>query len=256
MFWLLSNTYQIGILSLQAEEPLHTLEYAEKSYWLRFSPDSKTLLVTNHDKDNSLKLWDVETGKLLAHLKYRERDNYMGSGEFTSDGKLIIGSTREHLHVWDAVSYKHLRQIPLHQGATGRFALSPDGKIAAVVAPNLAAILYDTETGRIQGEIVGDGRVQTIQFSPDGKWLVVNAQDRVVIWDVATRKELKFLSHEQIKVEYIRFSPDGKSIFAVDERLQMIVWNPEDRTQRAAIKLAKAIRSIQDFAIAPDGKPL
>jgi len=96
-----------------------------------------------------------------------------------------------------------------------------------------------------------------LEFSPDGKWLIVSYKNRVVIWDVATRKELRFLWHEKNYPALVRFTSDGKSLRAAVGTPQVIIWNPEDRTQRTVIKLKKLIFGCPtDMALSPDGNTL
>ena len=63
-----------------------------------FSPDGKTL-VSGSD-DNTIKLWDVETGQEIRTLK--GHDNYVRSVNFSPDGKtLVSGSADRTIKLWN-----------------------------------------------------------------------------------------------------------------------------------------------------------
>jgi len=245
--------------SLHGQHPLHTLEKPKFSPGLAvFSPDSKHLAVVGDSREGDLLFWDLQTGKCVATLLPTGLKDRMGCIAFTPDGKHLLCCGDDKLHVWDLGTYKEDTAFAIRKGAYGRFALSPDGKLAAVALPSMTAVFYDVKTGKEVGELIGDGGVRTMEFSPDGKWLAVNYKNRVVIWDVATRKELKFLwNDERRTVQTLHFSPDGKSIFVDLLQSNLVVWDPHERKERPSIDLKKVVRTyFEHFAISPDGKLL
>jgi WD40 repeat protein len=68
-----------------------------------FSPDSKTL--ASGSADQTIKLWDVATGKVQATLK--EHTDMVGSVAFSPDGKtLASGSLDNTIKLWDVPAVK------------------------------------------------------------------------------------------------------------------------------------------------------
>ena len=79
-----------------------------------FSPDGKTL--ASGSMDDSIKLWDVASGKNTATLKGHDNDVY--SVAFSPDGKtLASGSIDQTIKLWDVASHEeHCHSRWRHRG--------------------------------------------------------------------------------------------------------------------------------------------
>src|SRR4051812_30915869 len=94
------------LLPLSAEEakPRDTLDgHTNVVYSVAFSPDGKTL--ASGSQDQTIKLWDVATGKEKATLK--GHTSWVGSVAFGPGGKLLAsaGATGE-VKLWDVAKGK------------------------------------------------------------------------------------------------------------------------------------------------------
>ncbi|KIJ53000.1 hypothetical protein M422DRAFT_155751, partial [Sphaerobolus stellatus SS14] len=99
------------------------------------------------------------------------------------------------------------------------------------------------------------GSVQSVAFSPDGKYIVSGSSDHTIrLWSVETGKAVRepYQGHTD-SVQSVAFSPDGK----------YIVSGSDDRTiQLWSVETGKAIGepyqghtdSVQSVAFSPDGK--
>ncbi len=103
-------------------------------------------------------------------------------------------------------------------------ALSPDGEWA-VAGQGERGLAWLPSGGTREGWVsrIGDGmewglgrEVTALEFSPDGRWLVVGATDGLVrLIDVSTRTvEAVWAGHDQ-PVLALRFSPDGRRLLSV-----------------------------------------
>jgi WD40 repeat protein len=73
------------------------------------------------------------------------------------------------------------------------------------------------------------GAIESIAWSPDGKWVASAAGLGFVnsarVWDAATGKLVSQCQH-QAGGRTVAFSPDGKSAVSVDQRGALLVWEP------------------------------
>src|SRR4051794_6032025 len=91
----------VATSSLSANQPTlrNTLkEHTEAVFPVAFSPDGKTL--ASGSLDDTIKLWDVQTGKEQATLK--GHTDWVGSVAYSPDGKtLASGSNDKTIKLWD-----------------------------------------------------------------------------------------------------------------------------------------------------------
>ncbi len=68
--------------------------------------------------------------------------------------------------------------------------------------------------------------VNTISFSPDGKYLVSGSSDKTVkIWNVELQKEVITLKGHILKVNSVSFSPEGNYFASASDDRSIKLWN-------------------------------
>jgi predicted NACHT family NTPase len=90
---------------------LITLRHASAVESVAFSPDGKTLATGG--RSNTVKLWDVASGKELATLK--GHTNHANSVAFSPDGKTLATGSDDHIvKLWDVASRQELAALKGH----------------------------------------------------------------------------------------------------------------------------------------------
>ncbi|MBV9122917.1 MAG: WD40 repeat domain-containing protein, partial [Planctomycetes bacterium] len=94
---------------------------------------------------------------------------------------------------------------------------SPDGKLLAISGYH-EVLLWKADGSQLEGRLVGESeRIQSVAFSPDGKWLAATGGSpyrfgEVQVWDVS-KKKLKFSVTVTFDTIYgVSWSPDGSKI--------------------------------------------
>src|SRR5262249_29263093 len=144
----------------------------------------------------------------------------------SADGKLLLMGGGNGLMLWklNERTQGQPRTLDVNNGVINYWnasaALSPDGKIAAVVPQNyggdMAVRFFDTATGKQIREIDNDQPIFGLAFSPDGRLLAVGTQQRVELWKADDGEEVRlFSSGQNANYRSLTFSPDGKMIAAL-----------------------------------------
>src|SRR5580765_6256804 len=135
----------LPLCNCTAQEPKLMLPIGHTNivYSAVFSADGKKIVTASQDK--TAKVWDAETGELLADLE----GHTLGviSAVFSPDGKKIAtcggeGATK----VWNAVTGIHLADMKGFAVDGHYVSFSPDGKKIATTVNSIAQVC-DAETG-------------------------------------------------------------------------------------------------------------
>jgi RNA polymerase sigma factor (sigma-70 family) len=198
--------------------PTAKLENEKQLNWVEFSPDGKMLAACN--SDSTVLLWNVASGKEGA--RYKHNDRRVQNIAFSPDGKLLAAIGDQHIVIWDIHDGKDLHTITGRSSYFSRLAFSPDGKLLLESSVN-AIRLCDVTTGKRLADLKF-GRANpseyvlnsTFAFAPDGKTLAIDLGDRIVLWDLPTRKEVKRLERCSSGIwrgtDWLAFSRDGKQL--------------------------------------------
>jgi len=164
-----------------------------------------------------LTLWDVATRKKLATLDGHTA--VVESVAFSPDGKtLATGSYDSTAKLWDWAKEKETLSLD-NESHCFRLTFSPDGKSLATAGDKLT--LWDVEKGERRTTL--EASANAIVFSPDAKTLATGMYvsgprtgdfteptGAVMLWDVATGKQLDNLKVEGVVLSVAFSAPDGK----------------------------------------------
>lgn len=171
-----------------------------------------------------------------------------GSQVLSADGKRLLMADSSGLTLWDldAERQGQPRTFALRSSFNmGSAALSPDGKLAAVVPmPNsdvdMSICFFDTAAGKQIRDLDNDRPIFGLAFSPDGRHLAVGTQQRIELWNAADGGEVRlFSSAPNANYRLLTFSPDGKMIAALGTDPDTVqVWEVASGNERASIHVA------------------
>ena len=160
-----------------------------------FSADGQSVLSAGDD--NTVRIWDVMTGKVDAVLRGHSRP--VQSCAFSPDGRNVVSVGQEgQIKSWRILENKEIRTpqgrlLVGHQDAILQGAFSPDGQRIVTASRDHTARIYDAQSGESLFELK-EGHdflaSRAIYFNGD-RWLLTAAGDNSVrVWDATSGSEL------------------------------------------------------------------
>ncbi|MBD2680958.1 MULTISPECIES: caspase family protein, partial [Nostoc] len=218
-----------------------------------FSPNGKT--IASASDDNSVKLWDAATGKLISTLN--GHSSAVISVAFSPNGKTIASASDDNsVKLWNAATGKLISSLNGHSSAAINVAFSPDSKTIASASDDKTVKLWDAATGKEISTLKGHSKgVRGVAFSPDGKTIASASDDRTVkLWDAATAKLISTLNGHSFAVRGVTFSPDGKTIASASDDKNVKLWDAA--TAKLISTLNGHSSAVRGLAFSPDSKTI
>ncbi|MBI1278998.1 MAG: hypothetical protein GC179_12790 [Anaerolineaceae bacterium] len=206
-----------------------------------YSPDRQygiTMSNANYNSKGVVILYDLKSSKPL--LNFDQHTGPIRSAVFSPDGQSVVsGSTFGEMIQWDVKTRQIIRRFEGQAGDVMALAFSPDGHMIVSAASNEYSghpelVLWDVVTGKEIRRYIGHSdveRIYSVAFSPDGRMIVSGATDdslnnqdeyyspdgphpELILWDVATGKEIRRFVGHRGNIYSVAFSPDGTKILS------------------------------------------
>jgi WD40 repeat protein len=219
-------------------------------YGVAMSGDGRRAISAS--RDQTLKVWDVETGHELRTFKGHTGDVY--GVAMSGDGERAVSASQDRtLKVWDVETGRELRTLQDHTGFVIGVAMSADGSCAISASSDQTLKVWDVETGHELRTLQGHtGLVYGVAMSGDGRRAVSASSDPVLtLWNVETGHELcTFQGHTGL-VYGVAMTGDGRRAVSASWDRTLKVWDVE--TGRELRTLNGHIGSVYGVAISRDG---
>ena len=219
-----------------------TLEHDTEVHDENFSPDGK--LIATMASDRTLRLWEVETGKIIRSIQTNEEGE---KALFSPDGRRIV-TYGSRIQVWDPLSGKLVSQKSL--GSEVRATnFSADGKRLVTLMSDGAIQVWDVETWAQIGKTMHHESPSGIQFSPDGARILSIGQTGARLWNPQTGQQIGDTLRGAARAS---FAPDGKTVVTAPQSSgKAVVWDASTGEKRFELDTMYAI---YDLRFSPDGK--
>ena len=238
--------------------------------FIAYSPDGKTIATAGDRTDNTVQLWDAQTGERRGALEKHIGGGGISALMYSPDGKTIATAgdrTDNTVQLWDAQTGAHKTTLTGHTKRVIAIAYAPDGDMIASGSRDGTVRLWDVATGKHKATLKHASGlaallpwyyvpVNSVAYSPDGNTVAAVGWDsKLRLWDTRTTKPKTTLLGHTGPVDAIVYSPDGKTIATArtwtDNTVQL--WDAVTGEIKATLTGYTPVKTI---AYSPDGKTI
>jgi len=216
-----------------------------------FSADSKLLAVSSND--HSVRVWDLETGRLAAKLQGHTTP--CGSVVFVNEGRQLVSCGNNQLIFWDVATWDRLSSHPASPGFTTSFAVSSDGRKLACGNSVGEVYVWDLASMSIEYQYteMHSREVLAIRFV-DNERLVSGSKDGVVkLWNLTDGEVISEFNDLDENMSLMTITDDGRSIVCRSRNERTSVIKVDGDTLSEVTRLPE-FRYTNSVGLSPDGQ--
>ncbi|KIK37079.1 hypothetical protein CY34DRAFT_810691 [Suillus luteus UH-Slu-Lm8-n1] len=218
-----------------------------------------TRFLVSGSEDKSLRVWNLDTGKQVGEPLLGHDADVRALARSPNGRWIVSGANNGSILVWEIATNKtesELKRVPVSFKGHGSFVenvvFAPDNETFASASWDQTVCVWKRETGEI---VLGPLKVGSVAFSvaysPDGTKLAAGTDERIIVWNLKTGKELLKIEQRAYRVA---FTPDGLRLVSGNRNDIRI----SDATTGNIIKQfdAHTDADFTSLAIAPNGTKL
>lgn len=265
------NTIKVWDLET-GQELLNLTEHKERVNALAVTPDGKkivsgagqsTALAGWTSSDNTIKVWDLETGRELFTLEGHTA--MINAVAVTPDGRKVISASSDaSLKIWDLQTREQLHTLTGHKGIydwrkgeVNDIAITSDGKQAiSASSDDLSLIIWDLDSGEKLKSLpvsVGLHGQSVVTITPDGKLAVSGYENSILLWDLTDKAWPRYrtLGEHTGDITAVAVTSDGKWAVSASQDITLKIWDLENKRKSPILPGHKS--SVKVIAVTPDG---
>ena len=179
-------------------------------------------------KDQTLKVWDLESGEALRTLE--GHSDVVRSVALTGNGRRAVSASNDFtLKVWDLGSGEELRTLEGHSDVVRSVALTGDGRRAVSASRDQTLKVWDLESGEALWKLEGHSKgVLSVALTGDEQHVVSGSQDQTMkVWDLKSGEALRTLEGHSSGVNAVALTGDGRRAISASDDQTLKVWDLE-----------------------------
>ncbi|MEO0841190.1 MAG: WD40 repeat domain-containing protein, partial [Cyanobacteria bacterium J06643_5] len=165
-----------------------------------FSFDGETIAAASFD--NTIKLWDAQTGENNRTLK--GHNNKVSSISFSRDNKLLASASYDKtVKIWNLETGKVKYTFDGHTAKVESVSFSPNGKIVASGSADKTIKLWDVITGKEIKTFAGHkSDVLTLRFNSNKDNPILasgSADEKIILWKIPSQDQIALAENVNLK---------------------------------------------------------
>jgi WD40 repeat protein/uncharacterized caspase-like protein len=217
-------------------------------------------VISTAGTDQIVKLWDVESGRLLRVF---QADASVTAIAFSTNGQSVIAATSEKILFWDAETSHLLGTIQLPKARSiNSVTFSFDDRYIAAGQDDGITNIWDTKRQRLIRTISTKSdrfnnrdAVREVAFSPDTQQIAAVFSERIEISSVETGRLLRTFDTGPagfpFRIKQPQFSADGRLLAYHDPKNRIQIWDTGTGQLVRAIGFSN--QKFRSMALSPDG---
>lgn len=209
--------------------------------------------ILSADIKGELILWDLSSGKALKNFSGHTKKT--SAVIFTENrNKFISAGADQRIKVWNKNNTrKETYSIFAHNQGVNALAYSARRRLIASSGNKNNIKLWRIGTGRLQRIYPKQrGRINTLAFSINGKYLAAGGQGQIKIWSAYSKRLYRVLGNKDADIHALKFSPNGLFLAAAGKDNQIRIWNWRSGT--LVKSFAGHTDTILSLTFAPDSR--
>ena len=205
----------------------------KQTHAVALTPDGKTLAACSKSDKFRLKIWNVNSGRLVREIDLKNIGESKGKGRMSRfiecnsliaapDGSyFFINDSRGGMYLVEASTGKFLgKPLSMDNGITAS-ALTERGKTLVAINQNGRVFVWDINNKKVIKKFeTGDYDIKQLSATINGNHIAYVQEGKIIIWDIKAAKLIQTYSMFDADISYrtfsISFSPDGKFIATTD----------------------------------------
>ncbi|MBT3200322.1 MAG: WD40 repeat domain-containing protein [Phycisphaerales bacterium] len=216
------------------------------------SPDGRTVA---HASGGRIRLEDVSTGLELPVSAALPRCNTAPEVMVFPTPETLVTASATGVWRWDVKTGRDRLMIANSGRGDAKYALSGDGRLAALPDTNGLVSVYNVATAKRVALIEPDAeKITNTAFSDDSKTLITSSRDSISLWSMPSgvrKKVIKLPKKKYLSLTSLTLSRDGKTLAAAITQPNPRLMRPGYRKLAlASHALPATVRCIEIFDVA------
>jgi len=213
---------------------------------------SDTNTLVSISTDQTAKIWDAETGKLV-----HTSDLHLGkTSRFAiAPGKSSLAAdvSSGHVQLWNYQTGESLKDFKPNDSWADTVAFTPDGKQLAIGTEKGVLRMMDVASWTVTGSIDLDSPVKSLAASAE-KVAVGYSDGSVEILNFGVQSSIHEVRKQNGSIDALAFSAKGELFASASADHTVVVWNAKTRTPVCSLQGHEA--PVAAVAFSPNGKTI